>query len=144
MRKAAASFRHLHQIAVLCLLLTGGLAVQVLDSTPAAAASAAELQARKPLAIIRFNQQRVYFEQALAGAVTRAMQIKPDVTFTVLNIVPESDSRTRQAGIDKTATRNLARVVTAMRDQGVSTSAIKLFKEHSAEYGSDEVWIFVD
>ncbi len=45
------------------------------------AVEAAESDQSPPLVTIRFNQPRVYFDQQLYSAISKAIAVKPEVTF---------------------------------------------------------------
>lgn len=120
------------------ILLASVLAVGCNLSTRPAMAQAVETgtENRRPLVIVRFNQPRVYFEQSLSNATQRALEIKRDVMFELVQLVPPGAAQ-------KTAQQNLARVVTVLRDTGVPDSNIRIRRATSEEVASDEVHVFV-
>lgn len=98
---------------------------------------------QSPLVIIRFNQRNVYFEQALANALAKAKSVKPTASYTVLLTLPPGDSKKAAAQIAKAGNYNLARVVTVLRENGISDANIRIVREESASVGSDEVRVFI-
>lgn len=108
---------------------------------PAAAAGGAE--GSTPLAIIRFNQDRVYYDQALYHAVSRAVKVKSSVVFDVVAIVPvvgdpATDRRMQESSITKGN-----EVVASLRKMGIPAQRVSLASHQSDTAQSTEVHVFV-
>ena len=99
--------------------------------------------ARQPLVIIRYNQPHVYFERAMKTAVQKALSIKPDAQFSVLQVLPSADTPRANNARGK-AKEDLAKVVAALRDSGVRTNALHISQQNGNESQYDEVYIFVE
>ncbi|MCC7259773.1 MAG: hypothetical protein IT567_01925 [Alphaproteobacteria bacterium] len=105
--------------------------------------AAAALDGPTPLAIIRFNQERVYYDQALYHAVSRAVKVKSRVVFDVVAIVPvvgdpATDRRMQEASILKGN-----EVVASLRRMGIPAQRLSLASHRSNTAQSTEVHVFV-
>jgi len=96
---------------------------------------------RRPLMIVRFDQTRVQYEQALYGAVSEVLQRRPDAQFDLVAVAP-----TR--GIDPnlgaaTGKRNAERILRSMTDMGVNPGRVQLSSTSSPNATVSEVHIYV-
>lgn len=71
----------------------------------------------KPLLVVRFNQPRVNFENALSKAITMAEKVKPDMQYEVISFVPERSN-------PATSKLNLQALVGSMQRYGADISRI--------------------
>lgn len=74
-------------------------------------------EANKPLLIVRFNQPRVNFENALSKAIGTAEKVKPDMRYEVISFVPERSN-------PSTSKLNLQAVVGGMQRYGADIGRI--------------------
>jgi hypothetical protein len=58
----------------------------------------AQEDGRTPLMVVRFTKGDVYYAQQLYNAVSKAVQIKPDVMFDVIALAPQGVSAEKVAG----------------------------------------------
>ncbi len=91
-----------------------------------------------PLAIIRFNQPRVYFQNPLSNALRSALQIDPNVSFTVVSYVPSGSTASLNA-----AERNLQQVLQQLYSSGINPSNVKVEKKAASGLAHSEVHLFV-
>lgn len=107
------------------------------------AAAYAANAADKALVIIRFNQPRIYFEQQLYGAISKAIAAKPAVKFDLVSYVPASGDKELDAKWQATARHNTQAVLKSMMEMGVPSSRITT--RHAALRGGeyDELHLFV-
>lgn len=91
-------------------------------------------ETRMPLVVVRFNQADVRFDNALSGAVKRAVAAKADVAFDVV---------VRPALASSTAEGNMERVSAGIMRAGIASTRIS--KAATANTGKrfDEVLVFV-
>lgn len=96
-----------------------------------------------PLLVVRFNQDRIYYQQALYNAVSRALEAKPSVLFNIVAVVPESsnDSFNRQSKAD--TQMRTGTLVGDMVKMGVPQSRLRVSYQKSTTAPSPEVHIFV-
>ena len=105
-------------LAFLPVFLVGAAA-----TLPAAQAQMAA-ESSGALVVIRFNQARVYFDQQLYGAISKAVAVKPEVEFNVVSFAPQSGNADADAKWQALASRNTQTVVSSMQQMGVPASRI--------------------
>jgi hypothetical protein len=126
--------RYAHRIFLaLVLVFPGALPV------PAQAVS----DAGEPLVIIRFNQQRVYFDQQLYSAISKAVVIKPEVTFEVVSYAPVTGNAVADKNWQAVAGHNTRAVITAMNGMGVPMDRIHVTGQSQQGLRYDETHVFV-
>ena len=137
------SYKIIMVLLATCLALTPITAMLVpgqARSMPLAAAIAAN---ETPLVVIRFNQSRVYFEQPLFTAVSRAVEVKPNVRFNLVSFVPATGDARRDQAMQQQASRNVSRVAQVIREIGIPETNIHVSREWAQGITHDEVHIFV-
>ena len=97
----------------------------------------------KPLMVIRFNQPRIYYEQQLYTAVSRAVGVKPVVLFDLVSYVPTTGHEKLDAQWQATARHNTQAILNSMTEMGVPSSRITTRAQpvRGGEY--DEIHVFV-
>jgi hypothetical protein len=90
-----------------------------------------------PLAIIRFNQPRVYFQQPLSNAVRSAHRVSSDIAFKIKHYVPVN----RQ--LQQRAEANLGQVIQHLYGLGVRADQIQVTKQLASSLSSSEVHLYV-
>lgn len=96
-----------------------------------------------PLVIIRFNQRKVFFDQQLDLAAKRAMDVKPDVIFELVSMVPVSADPAMGQRMANVAASNLRLVADALVKSGVAPEQITSRREPAQGYAFNEVHVFV-
>ncbi len=94
-----------------------------------------------PFMIIRFNQQRMYYEQPLYNAVSKAVSLKPEVMFDVVAIVPQTGNGSQDAAWQERSNANVARVVASLNAMGVPRSRLNISAQKQNGPRFDEVHI---
>jgi hypothetical protein len=113
-------------------------------TTPGASPrTAAAVGDRRPLVIIRFDRPNVSYEQALYGAVKRALERRPDATFDLVAVSPNAGSAAQVALHTDASKRNAANVVRSLTNMGLAADRISLSATTSASVQSNEVQIYV-
>lgn len=97
----------------------------------------------EPLAIVRFNQARVYYQRPLYQAVSRAVQVKPSVLFDVVAISPKVKDSNVNARLQKQTQARGQEIVSALQGMGVPADRIHLLMKESAAIPTSEVHVFV-
>ncbi|MBV8938879.1 MAG: hypothetical protein JO089_03445 [Alphaproteobacteria bacterium] len=87
-----------------------------------------------PLVTVRFPRHTVHFEKTLASAVSQALAVKPDAMF---DVVLKSGAQS-SAGDE-----NFAKVVTVLRNVGVSDTRIHADRGPNSGEPYDQVDVFV-
>lgn len=120
-------------------------------AAPAPAPTSAAPAAPAPVAsnssallVIRFNQPRVYYDDALSQSVGVAEKAKTGVEYEVLSTIPDLTSLPveQQTKLSARAKDNLRNVVLKMQQQGVSPERIRI-AEQTLKIRSQEIRIFV-
>lgn len=114
-----------------------------LDVPVAPEVAAPAMNQTTPLMVIRFNQQKVYYDRSLYTAVSKAVAAKPTVMFDLVSVVPESGDAARDARSAQAAEDNLGKVVASMNQMGVPQSRLTITRRPVSGAGSSEVQIFV-
>jgi len=96
-----------------------------------------------PLVIVRFNQERVYFDQQLYSAIAKAVAIKPEVMFEVVSFAPASGNPAKDANWQSVAGHNTRAVISAMNAMGVPMERIHVTGRSQSGLRYDETHIFV-
>jgi hypothetical protein len=119
-----------------------GLAVAVMVAGTAQAQTASYVDT--PLMVVRFNQSRVYYQQPLFNAVSRALEAKPDVIFNVITVVPQTGSSHTNEKFAAEARRDTSVFVTDMVKMGIPQSRIHVSYQNAPNVESNEVHLFVE
>lgn len=115
---------------IVALLAVSGLTGAPLPALAQPAAGAAD---RTPLMVVRFTKGDVYYAQQLYTAVSRAVQIKPDVLFDVVALAPEGVSAEKVAG----------HMVQNLNAIGVPSARIGVMPQNGQQVRYPEVRLYV-
>ena len=105
--------------------------------------AATAVQAAEPLVIIRFNQNRVYYDQQLYKAISQAVAIKPEVMIDVVSYAPETNNPTIDRQWQAAASQHTQQVVATLNSMGVPSSRISVSGQTMAGIRYDETHVFV-
>jgi hypothetical protein len=98
---------------------------------------------RRPLVVIRFDRPKVEYEQALYGAVSKALETRPDASFDLVAVSATKGSAA-QAAINTTAARkNAESVLRALNSMGLPADRVTLSASSSATASTNEVHLYV-
>lgn len=106
-------------------------------------ASAAAFAMSKPLMVIRFNQRKVYFEQPLYTAASKALGRKSDVRFTLVSYVPVGGTPEKDEALAQRAAANMREVTSALMKIGVPPQQVSTNAQGGAGLQYDEIHIYV-
>jgi outer membrane lipoprotein SlyB len=101
------------------------------------------LAERRPLVIIRFDQPKVDYEQALYTAVRRALDRRPDANFDLVAVAPNAGSPAQVALHSDASKRNAENVMRSLTGMGLPADRITLSATTSASVQTNEVQIYV-
>lgn len=98
-----------------------------------------------PLMVIRFNQHHVYYDDALAKAISAAQRAKPGANYSVVSRLPDLSALTaeQQSNINSRASDNLRNVVGQMQQLGVTSDHIKIANQKQ-DVRSQEIAVYVN
>lgn len=97
----------------------------------------------QPLVIVRFNQPRVYFDQQLYSAISKAVAIKPDVMFDVVSYAPSTGDAGTDQKWQSVAGHNTKAVIAALNNMGIPMERINVTGESQPGLKYDETHVFV-
>jgi hypothetical protein len=98
---------------------------------------------RRPLLVVRFDQPRVQYEQALYAAIAEAVQRKPDASFDLLAVAPARGS-VADVSLSTTASkRHAENVLRSMTEMGVNPNRVGLASTTSQVAQNAEVHLYV-
>lgn len=103
----------------------------------------AETPASTPLVVLRFNQERVYYEQALYQAIEKAVKIKPGVMFDIVSYAPNTGQADLDARWQQVANAHAQAVIASMQQMGVPLSRMTISGQRQNGLTADELHIFV-
>jgi hypothetical protein len=121
----------------------GGFAATPVAAKPAQAAVPAAGGERRPLVIIRFDRPNVPYEQALYGAVSRALERRPSAHFDVLAVATNSGGPTQQARNIDASERDAKAVLASLAAMGLPADRVTLEATTTAAVQSNEVHLYV-
>lgn len=128
-------------LAAALVMLAFMMTIQRANAAPSPVAAASALS--KPLVIIRFNQRRVFYEQALYQALSRAIEAAPAVHFHVVSYIPQSGDRQKDIASQNLASQHLNDVLGQMRQMGVPSQQMSVSSQFDASIAHTEVHVFV-
>ncbi len=109
---------------------------------PAGGASALVGQ-RQPLVVIRFNESKVDYEQALFTAVSRALDRKPNAGFDLVAVAPNVGTPAQVSLATSRSRRNAEGVLRTLTNMGLPADRITLSATSSANAQVNEVHVYV-
>ena len=95
------------------------------------------------LIVIRFDSANVVYEEALYGAVSTALEGKPDARFELVAVTPLSGAPSDVAANASNAKRDAERVMRSLIDMGLPADRVILASATSDTARTSEVQIYV-
>jgi hypothetical protein len=109
----------------------------------ASSAPSASIGDDRPLVVIRFDQPNVDYEQPLYTAVSRALERKPDATFTIQAVAPNAGTPADVAVNTNASRQNAENVLRSLTSMGLPADRVSLSATMSPDVQASEVRIFV-
>lgn len=122
------------------LILSMAATVMIAASAQAQTASHVDT----PLMVVRFNQERIYYQQPLFSAVSRALEAKPDVKFNVVSLVPETGKKRADKKLAAEARLTTEAFIGDMIRMGIPQSRIHVSYQPGPYVKANEVHLFVE
>jgi hypothetical protein len=104
----------------------------------------ATAQSDVPLMIVRYNQPRIYYDKQLYNVAQKAINIKPEVIFSVVSFVPKAGEYGDQDTIDEAAEKQTAIFVAKLKQMGIPLKQINISKEYAPDARHHEIYLYVD
>ena len=110
---------------------------------PSKALAAVKLDG-KPLMVIRFNQNHVYYESALTKVIQTSERTKPNLVYNLVSVLPNISTlpADQQAKILSRSNENMRSVATLIQQLGVPADRIHVAKQEFP-VKAQEIKIFV-
>ncbi len=128
-------------------LYGGSLANQAFQSAaPVASAGPSSLPGearRRPLVVIRFDRPNVEYAQALYTALSGALNRRPNATFDLVAVAPQSGSPAQVTRAENLSKRDAERVLRSMSEMGLPMERVRLSAMTSPAAETNEVHIYV-
>jgi hypothetical protein len=112
-------------------------------AAPPSRAAAPSATDDRPLVVIRFDQADVAYEQPLYTAVSRALERKPNATFTIQAVAPNAGTPGQVAVNTNASRQNAENVLRSLTNMGLPADRVSLSATMSPDVQSNEVRIFV-
>lgn len=97
----------------------------------------------KPLIVIRFSQNYVYYERALRNAIRSAEATAPDIFYEVVSYVPAAKGRAQAIRMQEKSRKNLTQVVRSMQALKVPMSRMSWRSQMVDGGEAQEVHVYV-
>lgn len=97
----------------------------------------------RPLVIIRFDKPNLQYENALYGAVSQAMEKRPNVTFDLVAVSPANGNSAQMALNANAARKNGDDVLRTLTQMGVPMDRVALNSTTSAAARHNEVHLYI-
>lgn len=98
---------------------------------------------RRPLVIIRFDKPNLQYENALYGAVSQALDKRPNAVFDLVAVSPASGNSAQLALNANAARKNGDDVLRALTQMGVPMDRINLASSTSSSARHNEVHLYI-
>lgn len=112
-------------------------------AAPPRAAGPAGIANRRPLVVIRFDQENVPYQEPLYTAVSEALNRRPEVAFDVVSIVPQRGTPAQVALNANSARRNAEGVMQSLVRMGLPGERLSLSSTTSGQATAPEVHLYV-
>lgn len=121
------------------------LTTRQIRGTPAqrASARAPVAAANRPLVVIRFDRANVNYEQALYTAVSRALERRPEASFNIVAVTPDSGTPAQVALETNKSKRNAQAVLRSLTDMGLPGNRVAISTTTSTQVSGSEVHVYV-
>ncbi len=110
----------------------GNLAARPMDTT-----------GKRPLVVIRFDRDKVPYQQALYHAVSRALERRPGAVFDLVAVAPSAGGKARVALNSNKARRQAEKVLRALVEMGMPPARIAVSAKTLPSAKTNEVHVYM-
>jgi hypothetical protein len=124
----------------------GSLGTKAFSSSMAnqnVAAKPVSTSSRRPLVVIRFDRNKVPFQQALYHAISRALESRPSAVFDLVAVSPSSGGAARVALNSNKSRRHAEEVLQALSEMGLPPARVSVSAKTMTDANSNEVHIYL-
>ena len=98
---------------------------------------------RRPLVVIRFDRDKVPYQQALYNAVGKVLERRPDASFDLVAVAPSSGGPARVALNSTKARRHAEDVLRSLVEMGLPPARVAVSGKTAANANSNEVHLYL-
>ena len=98
---------------------------------------------RRPLIVIRFDRDKVPYQQALYNVVSRVLERRPDAVFDLLAVAPTSGGQARVALNSNKARRHAETVLRSLVEMGLPPTRVAVASKTLVSARTNEVHIYL-
>lgn len=98
---------------------------------------------RRPLVVIRFDRDKVPYQQALYNAVGRVLERRPNSAFDLVAVAPASGGPARVALNSNKARRHAEEVLRSLTEMGLPPARIAVSAKTSSGVSTNEVHLYL-
>ncbi len=102
-----------------------------------------QAKVEKPLMVIRYNQENVYYQLPLYNAVRKTLQVKPTAQFNFVSKIPFTGQPQKDQASEEAARANWAGVRQTLDDIGLPERQMTMRYESSNDITANEILVFV-
>ena len=107
------------------------------------AGSPMDTTGRRPLVVIRFDRDKVPYQQALYNAVGQVLERRPDAAFDLVAVAPTSGGTARVALNSTKARRQAEEVLRSLVEMGLPPARVAISAKTSSGSKSNEVHLYL-
>ncbi len=128
-----------------CLLAATMMAVpeSATSASPLSMVQVSSAAADIPLVVIRFNQRNVRYSKQLYTAISRAVEIKPSVSFELVSYIPATHNQGLNMKHQQRAASEVAGIMKTLTSMGIPSSRIKHSKQPDGDIKFHESHLYV-
>lgn len=120
------------------------IAVGGLLAVTIASAAFAQSHLTTPLLTVRFNQDRVYYQQPLYNAVSRALEAKPSAKFKIVSLIPKTGDEKLNKRLTVEAQQRTNMFAQDMVKMGIPQSRFAVQYQPNNQVADPELHLFVE
>ena len=116
------------------------------DQVPAyrpSSGSAAGIDDRRPLVVIRFDQPDVSYQQALYTAVSKVLDQRPQTGFDLVAVTPSAGTAAEVAMNQTKSKQNAQSVLRTLTDMGLPSDRVSVAATTSGDASVPEVRLYI-
>ena len=98
---------------------------------------------KRPLIVIRFDRDKVAYQQALYNTVSKVLEQRPNATFDLVGVAPTSGGKARVSLNSNKARRHSENVLRSLIEMGLPPSRVAISARTALEARSNEVHLYL-
>jgi hypothetical protein len=98
---------------------------------------------KRPLIVIRFDRNKVAYQQALYNTVSKVLEQRPDATFDLVGVAPTSGGKARVSLNSNKARRHSENVLRSLIEMGLPPTRVAVSARTASEARSNEVHLYL-